>query len=266
MQAVNGREHTQLQPPHLHFIIPITRLMTANIMTPCGVANVGRSCREIGLEIQGFPGHIGITGEAHRIPLAAGTGISREEHGTLSVPGNVQNMQMIQHPQGVKSLSGILILTGLIGLVNPPVICSLLPIHPPKIHTICLIGMMQYIKVMGHKFLGQHIERNPLAAFGIDTAFGSHFLIHILMSAHPGMGMQVQCCMEVLLLQEIQEALIVRKQLCIPAIPCPAVTEIPETGIGSILILQFLRDLSDMPIHIHNADRERHVFFPETLN
>ena len=258
VEPVHRGQHTQLQPADKHLIIPIAAHMAADIMAPPGIADIGRHGGELGLELQRLPGHKGIAGEADGITLAAGAGIAGEEHGTLAVAGNIQNVQMIQHPQRIQPFPLILILSGLVGLVDPAVIGTLLPIHPPEVHTVLLIGMVDNVKIIRHMLLGQDVQRNTLAGSRIDAGSLSHFLVHCLVAAHTGGRVQVQRGFQIVAVQLFQEGLVVREQFLVPGVAGPAVQVIGH-GTGHIHIHQ-------MPIHIHNAHGEGNIFLPEAAH
>lgn len=57
--------------------------MPANVMTPPGIANVGGHGGKLRLKIQGSPGDNGVTGEAHRVAVTAGPGITGKEGATF---------------------------------------------------------------------------------------------------------------------------------------------------------------------------------------
>ena len=153
MQTINGRKYAKLHPAQQKLHILVAAHMTADVVTPPAVTDVGRCSGKVGLKLQRFPSYGCITGEADGIPVAAGTGIAGEKHRPLAISGNVQNMQMVQHPQRIHPFSRILIFSGCIRLMNPVIISSLLPIHPPKIYSLFFIGMMEDIEIVGHKVL-----------------------------------------------------------------------------------------------------------------
>ena len=174
MQTIDGRKDAKLHPASGKFIITVASHMSTNVVTPPTVTHIGSAGGEIGLEVKGFPRNNCITGKTNGIAMTPRACVAREKQRPFSVSGNVQNVQMVQHPQRIHPFPGILILTGLIGLVDPPVIRSLLPVHPPKIHAVLLIGMVQHIKIVCHKLFGENIKRNTLAAFGIYATFFCH--------------------------------------------------------------------------------------------
>ena len=56
VQTVDRREHAELIPSSLQLIILVAVHMTADIMTPPAVTDVGSRTGKIGLELQRFPG------------------------------------------------------------------------------------------------------------------------------------------------------------------------------------------------------------------
>ena len=141
----------------------------------------------------------------------------------------------------------------------PAVIRALLPIHPPEIHTVIFVGVVQNIEVMRHKLGRQDIEPHPFLGIRVDAHGLSHSRILHLVGAHAARRVQVQRHLFVVLMQKSEELFIVRKQLFVPGIACPALPQIAlllKVGTGRLFIL---RHIHRMPIHIHHGDRERDV-------
>ena len=121
--------------------------------------------------------------------------------------------------------------------MDPPVVCSLLPVHPPKIHAVFFIRMVENIEIAFHVPGRQNIQLYPLLAGRIDAVGCCHFGIHIFMGTYTLRWMQIHRGMEISIFQFLQKCPVIRKQLPIPAIARPTV------GEPHILVFQFLRDL-----------------------
>ena len=76
METVDGAKDTELYPSCVKLIVFDTHHMTADIMAPPGVSDIGCCNSKIGLIIQRGPCDKGIAGEAERITLTSDTGES----------------------------------------------------------------------------------------------------------------------------------------------------------------------------------------------
>ena len=138
VQTADRRKGSPLHPASIQLIILNTLHVTADIMAPPCIADIIRSRGEIRLEIQRLPRNVGVSGEAHGIPMGAGARIAREGQRAQTVPGGIHKMEMIQHPQGIQPLHARLL--------------ALLPVQPPEVHALLLHGMQHILKVVVHEF------------------------------------------------------------------------------------------------------------------
>ena len=190
MQAVNWAEHPNLQPPQVKFIILVTKLMAADIVTPPTVAGIGGRSGKIWLKIQALPGCEGITGEAQRIPMTSQTGITGQNHGTFSIPAVIQRVVMVQRPERIQSgNSGVF---------------PLLPIQPPEVHTCFFIRMVGFIQIGFQKPSIGNPERNPLLAVWIHTHAFAYRFVAVFIIADTLRGMDIQRNVEAILFQPSQ--------------------------------------------------------------
>lgn len=68
VQTVDRRKDAELIPARFHLIVLVSQHMTADIMTPPSITDVGCRAGKIGLEIQRFPGNQRVTaGRQHSI-------------------------------------------------------------------------------------------------------------------------------------------------------------------------------------------------------
>ena len=95
VQAHDGREYTELQPAHAQLVIPIAEHMTADVVAPPGVTCVAGVGGEIGLEVQRFPGGVGIAGEADGIAVGTDARVTGEGQRLLAIAAAVQEMQVV---------------------------------------------------------------------------------------------------------------------------------------------------------------------------
>ena len=95
MQSVYRTEHAVLKPSEIEFVILISSVMTAYIVAPPGIADVGRRRSHIRLEIQSTPGHSAVSAETYRIPVASYARITRQYHRALTFVRHIESMIMI---------------------------------------------------------------------------------------------------------------------------------------------------------------------------
>ena len=69
MQTVNWGKYAKLYPAKCQLIVTIAKHMSADIVTPPAISNIGSCAGKIRLEIQGLPGYDTITGEAYWISV-----------------------------------------------------------------------------------------------------------------------------------------------------------------------------------------------------
>ena len=71
VQTVDRRKDSVLIPSCFKLIVTVAEHMAADIMTPPSVADVGGCAGKVWLEIQGFPGDVGVSGKSDRIAVGA---------------------------------------------------------------------------------------------------------------------------------------------------------------------------------------------------
>ena len=76
MEAVYGAENSVLKPAEIKLVILNTAHMTADIVTPPGVASICGAVCKIGLEIKTLPADDSVTREAEGIAMATETCVS----------------------------------------------------------------------------------------------------------------------------------------------------------------------------------------------
>ena len=98
-------------------------------------------------------------------------------------------MHVVEHLQGGDTLQA----AGLIALPhNFRVVGALLPVHPPEVHAVLLIGEVQHLEVGLEELRIQAVEGNGLAGGGIHAHGLGHGLVLGLVAAHTRGGVQVQ--------------------------------------------------------------------------
>ena len=97
----NRRKNTILRPTGCHFIIFVTQHMSANIMAPPAISNIGSCIGKIRLKIERLPGNHCIPGKSNRISVTSRTCISGKRHRTFSISFAVKKMKMIENPERI---------------------------------------------------------------------------------------------------------------------------------------------------------------------
>ena len=112
--------------------------MSAQIMAPCAKESVCSLCGESGLEGQRVPIRKGIATEARWISPGTDAAVAAENHRPAIRPAChlVLPVEVIQPAQRIEPLHRSL--------------ATLLPVHPPKVDSAFLLGMMQVAEVGRH--------------------------------------------------------------------------------------------------------------------
>ena len=130
---------------------------------------------------------------------------------------------------------------------------TLLPVNPPEINAFLFSRVMQISKICLHELLIRHIKLDWQLLFTIDPQSLCHRFIHLLIGPHTVRRMNVQRHMHSLFMKPSQKSLRIRKKLLIPCITSPA---------GSV----FLINIHQMPVHINDRHRQRHILRLETFH
>ena len=77
--------------------------MSADVVSPPGVAYVGCGSGEIRQILKGFPRDNSIAREANRISVGTNSCITGKNYGMLSVSSVIVIMVMVKRPEGIKS-------------------------------------------------------------------------------------------------------------------------------------------------------------------
>ena len=160
-------------------------------------------------------------------------------------------MHVVEHLQGGDALQT----AGLIALPHDlRVIGTLLPVHPPEVHAVLLIGEVQHLEVGLEELRIQAVEGNSLAGGGIHTHGPGHGLVLGLIAAHARGGVQVQRSAKAPVVQAAEEPPVVREQLLVPGVARPALT------IGAVLAA------GQVPVHVHNTHAQGDILVLELIH
>ncbi len=106
MQTVDRAERAQLVPADLQLLVTVAEHVAADVVAPPAVADVGSAGGEFRLELERFPRHDGVAGEADRVAVRARAGVTREgeRRGLRSCSrcrgGGVEVMHVVQPHSG----------------------------------------------------------------------------------------------------------------------------------------------------------------------
>ncbi len=138
VKTVDRRKNAVLIPSRLQLVVLYSHHVSADIMAPPAVTDVGGRIGKIRLEVKGFPGNHRIPRKSYRVSVRPRSRITGKGHGTLSVSAAVQKMIVVQHPERVQPFNFR--------------VGSLLPVQPPEIHSLLLHGMMHLFKINRKEF------------------------------------------------------------------------------------------------------------------
>ena len=240
VQTVDRRKDSVLIPSCFKLIVTVAEHMAADIMTPPSVADVGGCAGKVWLEIQGFPGDVGVSGKSDRIAVGARSCIAGEGHRTFSVSSTVKKMIVIQHPQRIKTLD--------LGTL------SLLPVNPPEIDALFFHRMMDFFEIYIDKFRIGNVKIDRLFFFCIHSHSFCYFRIAVLIRTNSVCRMDIQCCLHAACMEFSKKTLRIREEFFIPAIAGPA------AAVFRIHIVY------TVPVHIDNSNREWNVLFVEVFH
>ena len=234
VQPQDGGKYTELEPAQIELVIfRIAHVVTADIVGPMGIADVGSGVSKIGLEIQSVPGDSCITAEAQRIPVGPDACIPGKDQRTLAVFGQIQGVVVVADPQRVQS--------------RPFAPGTLLPVDPPEIHAVRLVGLVQDPEIGIQEIGIGTVEGNSLAV-GLFAHGGTHLRILVFKRADAAGRMKVNGNAQILLFQLFQEGLVVGEQVRVPAVAGPAGGG--RVQIRFLLVAEFFLYVYPVPVHI----------------
>ena len=134
--------------------------------------------------------------------MGAVTGIARERDRPPTSRGRVQEVQVVEHPQRVKSR-----------LASH---AALLPVDPPEINALRFHRVDDLIEVSGHEHRRGRIELNRAAGLGINAHCPSHAIVAVLERTYAVSRMQVKRGFETPLMQPSQKTFRVGEQGAVP--------------------------------------------------
>ena len=142
-------------------------------------------------------------------------------------------MVVVEHPQRVKP--------------RDPGHPSLLPVQPPKIHSLFFIGVVEILEIGVHKCPVGKVKGNGLFLFPVPAQGFGHLLIRLLKPSHPVCRVYIQAHLQPMVMEPPHKTFRIRKKLPVPGIACPPV---PILGVN----------IHQMPVHIDHRHRQGDPF------
>ena len=225
VEPQDGTEHAELHPARVEFAVFHAADVAADVVAPPAVADVGGVRREIRLEGERIPGDMDVARETDRVAVVAQAAPAGEDEGPLRrVAAEVVEMEVVEEPERVE----------IFDLGGRP----LLPVHPPEVDPLRFEGMVQVFEIrLDVSGIGD-VEGNRFPARRIDAHEPGGGFVAGLLRADPFGGMQVEGRLESLAVEELDELLGLGVELFIPGVAGPPLL---------------------VPVHVDDADRERHA-------
>ncbi len=129
---------------------------------------------------------------------------------------------------------------------------ALLPVHPPEVDPILLIGMVQDLEIAFHEMWIGDVEGDRLFGGRVDAHPFCHAFVLLLVRMDAPGRVQVERRAQSLLVQPLNEAVRIGEELSVPGVAGPAIGGV--AGFG------------DVPVHVDDADRERNLLGAEFLH
>ena len=148
VQTVDRRKYAELQPADIKFVVLVAEMVSAYVVTPPRITDIGRRRGHIRLEFQARPRHGGIARKSHGIAVAALFCVARQYERALALVLLVQELVVVERPQRVKP-----------GHVAP---LALLPVYPPEVHALFFIRAQNIVKIRLHYLFVCERERYAL--------------------------------------------------------------------------------------------------------
>ena len=234
MEPVDGRKDAQLYPADGQVVIPHATHVSADIVAPPSISDVGGIRSKIGLEGQAVPGDHCISGKSHRIAVAAGSCIAGECQPPRAGAPAVQIMIMVEHPERIQAFD----LRGI----------PLLPVNPPEVYAFLLHGMKYRLEICLQELGIRHVKLHRVSAFRVNSHPPGNIRIACLIGPDTVGRMKIQGCLHSVRVQPVHKLLRIREQGRVPGIAGPA---------ASVFWIHLLHQ---MPVHVNDRDRERNPF------
>ena len=235
VQPEDRAEDAKLNPADEQLPVLDAAHVAADVVAPPTIGDVGRRSRHVGLEGQRRPGDDRITGKADGVAVVAQPAPAREDERPLALAGQVVEVQVIEPPQRVQP--------------GHARVRALLPVHPPEVDAHPFQGVVQHLEIsVGEARVGD-VERDRLPGADVKLQPAAHLAVGGLVRADAQRRVKVQRRPQPLLVQPGDEARRIGEEIGIPGVARP-----PADALAHV---------DQMPVHVDDADRQRHVVVAE---
>ncbi len=262
MKAHYRWKNTKLNPSEIQLIVLFAEAVTAYVMAPPCITDIGCGWGKVRLKIKRSPPLVSISRKAERIAVrACARKPWKYERTPLAVSCNIHWMIVVECPKRVKSRN--------VGLV------ALLPVNPPKVNAHVLKRLVDYLEICLDIFFVGYVKLVLLFILWVVTHKSCKLIITVLKRAYSGCRMKIERYLEILVLKPWQEALRVRKKIGVPAVARPAAVghHIKEFLLNCLTVRifcgffsEFFLNVNPMPIHIDSSHRNRNFSVNKPLH
>src|SRR6185437_11025213 len=210
--------------------------VSADVVAPVGVADVGRGGGEPWLEGERRPHGDGVSREADLVAVVSESSPAMEEQWALAFALLICEVEVVEPPGIVHAREfGV-------GL--------LLPVEPPEVDALLLKRMEDKLEVVGGPLFVGWVEGDVFLCCRIDAHGAGHCGVLLLPWLNAGCGVEIERGLEPLLMQAGEEIFRIGKEQMVPCVSGPA-----ETFARLICFVPGLELLAaDVPAHIDDED------------
>ena len=262
MKAHNRAEFAELYPADIKLIVPGAELMTADVMTPPCIADIGCVRGKIRLEIKTLPADYGIARKAERIAVRADLGKAGKNQRPLVFCGKVKRVVMVKSPKGIKTFN-----------FGFP---FLLPVYPPEVNAVFFIRLMQKAEIALNKLRVGDIKGDTLFCFRINAHEARKVLILIFKRTNALRRVEIDGNLEVVFVQPAEQRFVIGEKLRVPAVARPAlrlknladffIREKTVAAEISVFLAEALDNVNPVPVHIYCCNGNGNILFNEFLH
>ena len=201
----------------LHGCAVLLALVSAYVVAPVAVEDVGGGAVEVGQEAQAFPRDVGVAREAYLVAVVAEAAPAVVEQGTLrAVPLHVGKPDVVA-PEDIVEVRQSLVL------------CPLLPVEPPEVDAFVDVRVQVGVEECLDVAFVAALPLHGLAVLDAGPLY--ELLVLLFVGAHAVGGVQVHGCLHALLVKEGEELLVVGEEPFVPVPSCPAAAGLFADGV-----------------------------------
>ena len=169
VHTVDWIEYAKLQKAQIKLVVLHAEMMTADIVAPPRVADITCRCGEVWHQAKCFPRDRGIPRKADGVAVRADPRVTGYDQRMCVILSVIKIVVVVECPEGVQTVHCRF--------------CALLPVDPPKINAVALIGVMKHTEIFRYEFFIRDIKFNHFFGGRIYPHCLCHFMIHILVIA-----------------------------------------------------------------------------------